>query len=188
MEILHYNEKTKSNRLIKKQETLEREAAARNARLARIAAASGEFMQLAYAEAELALAAGEIPVGAVLVHDGRVIARAHNTREAGQNVLLHAETEAVRQGCQLLGSWRLSDCDLYVTLEPCAMCSGTLLQARIRSLFFGAKDPKAGCAGSVIDLFEPGLFNHNVNVFAGIMEAECTGILNDFFAKLRSEK
>jgi len=187
MEILHYYDEIKSNGLKKKQETLEREAAARNARLARIAAASGEFMQLALEEAALALAEGEVPVGAVLVHNGEVIARAHNRREAGQCALLHAETEAVRQGCQHLGSWRLKDCDLYVTLEPCAMCSGSLLQSRIRTLVFGAKDPKAGCAGSVIDLFEPGLFNHNINVFAGIMEKECSDLLAQFFQALRSK-
>lgn len=143
------------------------------------------FMQMALEEARLAAMAGEIPVGAVLVQDGTVIAKAHNRREAEQNALCHAEISVINLACKKLGTWRLSDCDLYVTLEPCAMCCGAIAQAKIRRLYFGAYDPKGGFAVSNAGLLEhPGLM-HKMEYYCGIMEEECSQLLLEFFEKLR---
>ncbi len=143
------------------------------------------FMQLALEEAKKAYDAGEIPVGAVIVHEGVVIAEAHNTREASNDASSHAEISAIRKAGKALGTWKLSDCDIYVTLEPCAMCAGALIQSRIRTLYFGAHDPKAGAAGSVINILAVKDFNHKVDVIAGILEDECSALLKDFFKELR---
>ncbi len=143
------------------------------------------FMQAALEEARAAMTAGEIPVGAVLVQNNTIIARAHNRREAEQNALSHAEIEVINQGCKHLGSWRLSDCDLYVTLEPCAMCCGAIAQAKIRRLYFGAYDLKGGFAVSNAGLLEdPGLM-HKPEYYCGIMEEECSALLHEFFGRLR---
>ena len=143
------------------------------------------FMAEALKEARAALAAGEIPVGAVIVRDGAILARGHNLRETKQNALLHAETVAIDRACRALGSWRLSDCDLYVTLEPCAMCCGAIAQAKIRRLYFGAYDPKGGFAVSNAGLMnDPGLM-HRADCYCGIMEDECASLLQDFFKQLR---
>lgn len=143
------------------------------------------FMQIALEEARLAAASGEIPVGAVLVKDGVVIAKSHNRREEMKNALCHAEVSVIDMGCKKLGTWRLSDCDLYVTLEPCAMCTGAIAQAKIRRLYFGAYDPKGGFAVSNAGLLEhPGLM-HKTEYYCGIMEEECGKLLSDFFGKLR---
>lgn len=143
------------------------------------------FMAEALKEARAALAAGEIPVGAVIVRDGAILARGHNLRETKQNALLHAETVAIDRACRALGSWRLSDCDLYVTLEPCAMCCGAIAQAKIRRLYFGAYDPKGGFAVSNAGLMnDPGLM-HKADCYCGIMEDECASLLQDFFKQLR---
>lgn len=143
------------------------------------------FMQMALEEARLAAEAGEIPVGAVLVKDGAVIAKSHNRREELQNALCHAEVSVIELACRRLGTWRLSDCDLYVTLEPCAMCTGAITQAKIRRLYFGAYDPKGGFAVSNAGLLEhPGLM-HKIEYYCGIMEEECSQLLSDFFGKLR---
>ena len=144
-----------------------------------------EFMQAALAEARLAYEAGEVPVGAVIVREGEIIARGHNRREALQSALSHAETEAIAAACTYLGSWRLEDCDLYVTLEPCAMCCGAIAQARLRRLYFGAYDPKGGFAVSNAGLLEnPGLM-HRVDYYCGIMEEECSALLRCFFSNTR---
>ena len=142
-------------------------------------------MAQALTEAEKARRSGEIPVGAVVVKDGVIIAKGHNERESKKDSTLHAEMTAIRRACKILDSWRLTDCDLYVTLEPCTMCAGAILQARIRNLYIGTSDLKAGAAGSVIDVFRVGAFNHRVEVSWGLLEQECSVILKEFFGELR---
>ncbi len=146
------------------------------------------YMLQALKEAQEARKIGETPIGAVLVRDGEIIAKGHNERETKNDVTLHAEMTAIRKACEKLGSWRLNECDLYVTLEPCAMCAGAIIQARIRNLYIGTSDLKAGAAGSAIDLFRVDAFNHRVEVSWGLLEEQCSGILKDFFRELREEK
>lgn len=147
-----------------------------------------KYMLLAIAEAKKAEKKGECPIGAVIVKNDEVISKAHNLRETKQCSILHAEIEALKKANKKLSSWRLEDCDLYVTLEPCPMCSGAIIQSRIKNLYFGSFDKKAGAAGSVCDLFSPGLFNHDVEVFGGIMKETCSEMLSDFFKDLRQKK
>ena len=147
-----------------------------------------KFMAEAVRQAEKAADLGETPVGAVIVHDGKIIARGRNKRETNKNCLCHAELDAINKACKKLGGWRLPECDLYVTLEPCPMCSGAIIAARIDNLYFGAYDKKSGCAVSRTNLFEKGLFNYDVNVDGGKMERVCSDLLSDFFKKLRIEK
>lgn len=147
-----------------------------------------KFMKEALKQAQKAAAIGETPVGAVIVHRGKIISRGYNKRETKKNVLMHAEISAIDKACRSLGGWRLPECDMYVTLEPCPMCAGAIINARIDNVFFGAYDRKSGCAGSNINLFEGGLFNHDANVRGGIMECECSEILTNFFKNLRSQK
>ena len=146
------------------------------------------FMRAAVAEAKKAAQKGECPIGAVIVLDGKILARGHNLRETKECVINHAEIIAIQKANKKLDSWRLDGCDLYVTLEPCAMCAGAIIQSRIRSVYFGAFDSKAGACGSVTDLFVPGLFNHTVAVNGGIQKEECGALLSDFFRNLRSQK
>ena len=129
----------------------------------------------------------ESPVGCVIVHDGKIIARGYNLRQSRQDVTLHAEMTAIRKACRRLGSWRLEDCDLYVTLEPCYMCSGTIIQARMRHVYFGASDPKAGAVVSQNHLFDLD-HNHHVEYTGGILEEPCRTELTEFFKELRSKK
>jgi len=143
------------------------------------------FMKKALEEAQKAFHEDEVPVGAVIVRNGEIISAAHNCRELLKDATAHAEMLAIRKACEALGGWRLLDCDMYVTLEPCAMCSGAILQARIERLYIGAMDPKGGAAGSILNLFEKYHFNHNTEVISGIMEAECSQILKDFFKRKR---
>ena len=143
-------------------------------------------MKEALKEAKKAYLLGEVPVGAVIVYEGKIIARGHNTREIKQTVLGHAEINAIQKASKKIGSWRLEDCDIYVTLEPCAMCSGAIIQSRIKNLYFGAYDLKTGVCGSVLNLFEYP-FNHKVNVVGGVLEDECSRILKDFFKELRQK-
>jgi tRNA(adenine34) deaminase len=147
--------------------------------------ADEDFMHLALAEAEKAAAIGETPVGAVLVINGEVIAAAHNMRETWQDPTAHAELLAVREASAQLGRWRLHDATLYVTLEPCLMCSGALVLARIGRLVYGCRDPKAGALGSVYDVVRDGRLNHAYRITPGILEAECRDVLQVFFGKLR---
>ncbi len=135
-------------------------------------------------EAKIAFDCCEVPVGAVIVKDGKIIARGHNMREQKQNALSHAETEAINNACKKLGSWRLDECELYVTLEPCPMCTGAIINARIKTLVFGAFDSAAGCVDSVINLCDYPL-GHKVEVYAGICEDECKALLQEFFKNLR---
>lgn len=143
------------------------------------------FMQEALAEAARAAALGDIPVGAVVVREGRIIARGRNRREGDRDPTAHAEMIALRQAARHLGGWRLPGCCLYVTLEPCAMCAGAAVQARLGRLVFGAADPKAGAAGGVIDLLRDPRFNHLMEVLGGVREAECSALLRRFFEALR---
>ena len=145
-----------------------------------------KFMKAALAEAKKAYLIDEVPVGAVIVYNNKIIARGYNTREKEQSVLGHAEINAIRKASKKIGSWRLEDCDMYVTLEPCSMCSGAIIQSRIKNLYYGASDPKTGACGSVLNLFEND-FNHKVNVVGGIMEEPCSRIIKDFFKELRQK-
>ena len=142
------------------------------------------WMHQALLEAKKAAALGEIPVGAVIVRDEQVIARAHNRRELDQDAMAHAEVLCIQQACRVLNSWRLSGCTLYVTLEPCPMCSGAIINSRLDRVVYGAKDDKAGCAGSVADLFVMP-FNHTPVIRSGILEEECAAVLSEFFETLR---
>ena len=142
------------------------------------------WMRQALEEAHKAAELHEIPVGAVIVYQNEIIARAHNRRELDQDALAHAEVLCIQQACQKLGSWRLSGCELYVTLEPCPMCSGAIINARLDRVVYGAKDEKDGCCGSVADLFVMP-FNHTPIVRSGVLEEECSQLLSRFFAELR---
>ena len=146
-----------------------------------------ELMGAALAEAEKAAALGEVPVGAVVARHGEIVAAAHNTRETEKNAVHHAELLAVDAACRALGGWRLWECDLFVTLEPCPMCAGAILNSRIRRVVYGAADPKAGCCGSVTDLFALP-FNHHPAVERGLRAEEASALLAAFFARLRAER
>jgi tRNA(adenine34) deaminase len=144
-------------------------------------------MQKALGEAKIAAGAGEVPVGCVIVSGDTVIAAAHNLRETSQNALAHAELLAIDAACKKLGSWRLPECELYVTLEPCPMCMGAIINARIGRVVYGAKDPKAGALGSLVDLTQLA-FNHKPEVLGGVCESECAQVLRDFFSELRAKE
>lgn len=145
-----------------------------------------KFMFAALEQAERAYIEGEVPVGAVIVKDGEIIAVGYNKREQKQNVLSHAEIEAINSACKLLKSWRLDDCEIYVTLEPCPMCTGAIINARIKTLVFGAFDNNFGCVDSVINLCDYPL-GHKVEVYAGICEEKCREIMQRFFKSLRKK-
>ena len=142
------------------------------------------FMGLAIEEAKKSLALVEVPVGAVVVCEGEVVSAAYNTRETDKNAVNHAELLAIAADCKKLGGWRLHKCDLYVTLEPCPMCAGAIINSRIKRVIFGAKDPKSGAFGSVIDL-NAYPFNHKPEIICGVREEECASLLSDFFRELR---
>ena len=147
-----------------------------------------QFMQLALKEAEKAGALGEVPIGALIVYRGEVIARASNLRETTQNAVTHAELMAIQQACEKIGSWRLEETTLYVTLEPCPMCAGAILQSRIPRVVYGARDVKAGCVDSLYRLLNDPRFNHECDVTEGVLAEECGQILSDFFRALRERK
>jgi len=142
-------------------------------------------MKIAFREAQKAFDIEEAPVGAVIIHEDKIIAKAHNQRELLRDPTAHAEMIAITQAASHLGSWRLDGATMYVTLEPCAMCAGAMVLARIPRLVFGAWDPKAGAAGSVMDIVRNSSLNHQVEVTTGVMEKECGAILREFFARLR---
>lgn len=146
------------------------------------------FMQLAIVEAKRALQYDEVPIGAVIVHEGEVIATGCNERETSQKTLSHAELVAIAKANEKIGSWRLEDCTLYVTLEPCPMCAGAIVQSRIKRVVYGASDPKAGCAGTLMNLLQEPQFNHQVDVTAGVLLEECRALLTNFFKQLRKNK
>ncbi len=146
-----------------------------------------QFMSRALELARQAALEGEVPVGAVVVLDGRIIGEGRNRREKSRNALSHAELEAIDAACKALNGWRLWQCDLYVTLEPCPMCAGAIINARLRRVIYGAADPKAGSFGSVID-FNSLPYNHKPELTAGVLQGECAGVLSDFFATLRARR
>ncbi len=143
-------------------------------------------MKLALAEAARARAAGEVPVGAVILHRGEVVGRGHNRREGDADPLAHAELRAIGEATRALGDWRLSGCTMYVTLEPCAMCAGALVLARIERMVFGATDPKAGACGSLYDIPSDARLNHRITVTRGVLADECGAILTEFFVRRRA--
>ena len=147
----------------------------------------GFFMAEALKEAKKAFDIGETPVGAVITKGDEIVSAAFNTRESGKNALYHAEIKAIDEACRKLGGWRLWMCDLYVTLEPCAMCAGAIVQARIKRVVYGAKDEKSGAFGGRFDINSFGL-NHIPDVKGGVMEAECSAILSEFFAGMREKR
>ena len=146
-----------------------------------------DFMQLAIEQAKLAAAELEVPVGAVIVRNGEIVSVGRNRREKGKNALAHAEIEAIDLACKKLGGWRLWECEMFVTLEPCPMCTGAIINSRLRRLVFGASDGKAGSCGSVINLFDLP-YNHKPEVVPGFMAEECSALLTDFFSELRRAK
>lgn len=145
------------------------------------------FMQEAVKLAAQAASEGEVPVGAVVVKDGKIVGRGRNRREADKNALAHAEIEAINDACSQLGSWRLNGCELYVTLEPCPMCAGAIINSRLDRVVFGAMDKKAGSVGSVINMFELP-YNHRPIVTVGIGQQECSEVLSNFFKDLRKDE
>ena len=142
------------------------------------------FMLEALAEAKKAYSEGEVPVGAVIVKDGEIIAKCHNQREQKQNALSHAEIECINTACKILNSWRLEDCELYVTLEPCPMCTGAIINSRIKTVVFGAYDLRAGSIDSVINLCDYP-YNHKPEIYGGILEDECKKLMEEFFKEKR---
>ncbi len=146
------------------------------------------FMRLAIIEAKKAEMINEVPIGAIIVKDNEVIASAHNLREIEQRSIAHAELLAIDQACKVVGSWRLEEATLYVTLEPCAMCAGAIVLSRVKRVVYGAKDPKGGCAGTLMNLLQEERFNHQTEVLQGVLEEECGLLLSDFFKRLRLQK
>jgi tRNA(adenine34) deaminase len=146
------------------------------------------YMQLALRQAHAALDEGEVPVGCVIVYDGQVIGRAHNQRETLQDPTAHAEILAITQAAAHLGSWRLEETRMYVTLEPCPMCAGAIILARIPELYFGAFDPKAGVCGTLMNLLDDPRFNHRVKLTPGLMAEECGAVLSEFFRNIRQQR
>lgn len=145
-----------------------------------------KYMREALKQARKAYALGEVPIGCVIVYEGKIIGRGYNRRNTDKNTLSHAEITAIRKASKIIGDWRLEDCTLYVTLEPCQMCAGAIVQARISEVVMGCMNPKAGCAGSVLNILEMPEFNHQVKVSRGILEQECSDMLKTFFTELRA--
>ena len=147
-----------------------------------------KYMKLALKQAMKAQEKDEVPIGCVIVKDDKVIARGYNLRQTKQQSYAHAEMIAIQKACKKLGTWRLEDCDLYVTLEPCPMCAGAILHSRIKRVIYGAKDPKGGCVDSCMKMYETKGFNHYPEVLSGILEEECSSILTNFFKMKREMK
>ena len=146
-----------------------------------------ELMREALQEARIAAALGEVPVGAVIAKDGQIVAKAHNLRESGKNATYHAKLMAIDAACKKLGGWRLWQCELFVTLEPCPMCSGAIINSRLRRVVYGARDARAGCCGSLTDLFALP-FNHHPVIEEGLLAEEAQALLQEFFVSLRSRR
>ncbi len=147
-----------------------------------------KFMKEAIRQAKKAAALNETPIGCVIVMDGKIIGRGYNRRNTDKNVLAHAELIAIKKACKAVGDWRLEECTMYVTLEPCPMCAGAIVQARIPRVVIGCMNPKAGCAGSVLDILHENGFNHQVETQVGLLGDECSSMLTQFFKNLRAEK
>ena len=150
--------------------------------------ADEKYMRAAIGQARKAGAIGEVPIGCVIVYEDKIIARGYNRRTIDKNVLSHAEIIAIKKACKKMGDWRLEGCTMYVTLEPCPMCAGAIVQARIPKVVIGCMNPKAGCAGSVLDLLHEDGFNHQVEMESGVLEEECSRLMKDFFKELREKK
>lgn len=144
-----------------------------------------KFMKEALKQAKKAYRIEEVPIGCVIVHDGKIIARGYNQRNKRGSTLAHAEILAIKKAGKVLGDWRLEECTMYITLEPCPMCAGAIVQARIPTVVLGAMNPKAGCAGSILNLLEERRFNHQVEVVRGVLEKECAVLMKEFFKELR---
>ncbi len=144
-----------------------------------------KYMKEALKQAKRAAKLGEVPIGCVIVHEGEIIGKGYNRRNTDKNTLAHAEITAINRASKKIGDWRLEECTLYVTLEPCQMCAGAIVQARIPQVVMGCMNPKAGCAGSVLNILEMPEFNHQVEVFRGVLEEECSNMLKTFFVELR---
>ena len=144
-----------------------------------------KYMKEALKQARKALALGEVPIGCVIVHKGKIIGRGYNRRNTDKNTLAHAEITAIKKASKYIGDWRLEECTIYITLEPCQMCAGAIIQARIPEVVMGCMNPKAGCGGSVLNILEMPQFNHQAIVTRGILEAQCSDLLKTFFAELR---
>ncbi|MFD2672090.1 tRNA adenosine(34) deaminase TadA [Marinicrinis sediminis] len=147
-----------------------------------------QWMKAAIEEAKKAEALGEVPIGAVIVKNGEIVGRGYNLRESNRRPTAHAELLAIEQASRQLDAWRLLDCTLYVTLEPCPMCAGAIVQARIPRVVYGTPDPKAGCAGTLMNLLQDDRFNHQTELHTGVLQEECAALLTDFFRKLRAKK
>ena len=144
-----------------------------------------KYMKEALKQAKRAYALGEVPIGCVIVHEGKIIGRGYNRRNTDKSTLAHAEITAIRKAGRIIGDWRLEDCTIYITLEPCQMCAGAIIQARIPEVVMGCMNPKAGCGGSVLNILEDPRFNHQASVTRGVLEQECSGLLKLFFTELR---
>lgn len=147
-----------------------------------------KYMKAALKEAKKAYLLNEVPIGCVIVRDGKIIARGYNRRNTDKNTLAHAELTAIRKASKKTGDWRLEECTMYITLEPCQMCAGAIVQARMKEVVIGAMNPKAGCAGSILNLLKMQQFNHQVQVTTGVLGDECAGMLTQFFSELREKK
>ncbi len=150
--------------------------------------ADERYMKAAINQAKKALAYDDVPIGCVIVHEDKIIARGYNKRNRKKTTLAHAELDAIAKASKVIGDWRLEECTMYVTLEPCQMCAGAIVQARIPRCVIGCMNPKAGCAGSILNLLEMREFNHRVEVVRGIREEECSAMLSNFFKALRARK
>lgn len=146
------------------------------------------YMKEAIRQARKAWKLQEVPIGCVIAKDGKIIARGYNRRNTDKNTLAHAELLAIRKASRVVGDWRLEDCTMYITLEPCQMCAGAIVQARIPRVVIGSRNPKAGCAGSILNLLQVPQFNHQVELTEGVLEEECSAMLTDFFRELRSRR
>ena len=144
-----------------------------------------KYMREALKQAKKAYALGEVPIGCVIVHEGKIIGRGYNRRNTDKNTLSHAEITAINRASRVIGDWRLEECTLYVTLEPCQMCAGAIVQARIPEVVMGCMNPKAGCGGSILNILEMPQFNHQAVVTRGVLETECSAVLKEFFTGLR---
>lgn len=153
--------------------------------MAAIISVQEKFMKEALRQAKKAYALGEVPIGCVIVYEGRIIGRGYNRRNTDKNTLAHAEITAINKASKKIGDWRLEDCTLYVTLEPCQMCAGAIVQARIPEVVMGCMNPKAGCGGSILNILQMPEFNHQVQVTRGVLEQECSDMLKLFFSELR---
>ena len=147
-----------------------------------------KYMKEAIRQAKKAYALDEVPIGCVIVQDGKIIARGYNRRNTDKNTLAHAELTAIRKASKKTGDWRLEDCTMYVTLEPCQMCAGAIVQSRMQKVVIASMNPKAGCAGSVLNLLQMAAFNHQVEIERGLLEEECSEMLSQFFRELRARK